>query len=31
MIIVTNTADYSEVTPVAEGTVAEGADLLELK
>ncbi|RCW16558.1 PTS beta-glucoside transporter subunit EIIBCA [Streptococcus gallolyticus] len=31
MIIVTNTADYSEVTPVAKGTVAEGADLLELK
>ena len=31
MIIVTNTADYSEVTPVAEGTVAEGANLLELK
>ena len=31
MIIVTNTADYSEVTPVAEGTVAEGTDLLELK
>lgn len=31
MIIVTNTADYSEVTPVAEGTVAEGADLLKVK
>ncbi|SCA90416.1 PTS system, sucrose-specific IIB component / PTS system, sucrose-specific IIC component / PTS system, sucrose-specific IIA component [Streptococcus macedonicus] len=31
MIIVTNTADYSEVTPVAEGTVAVGTDLLELK
>lgn len=31
MIIVTNTADYSEVTPVAEGTVAEGTNLLELK
>lgn len=30
MIIVTNTADYSEVSPVAEGRVAEGTDLLEL-
>lgn len=31
MVVVTNTADYSEVTPVAQGTVAEGSDLLELK
>lgn len=31
MIIVTNTADYQEVTPVAQGELAEGAVLLELK
>ncbi|SDP02565.1 PTS system sucrose-specific IIA component, Glc family /PTS system sucrose-specific IIB component, Glc family /PTS system sucrose-specific IIC component, Glc family [Streptococcus equinus] len=31
MIIVTNTADYAEVTPVAQGDLAEGAALLELK
>lgn len=31
MIIVTNTADYSEVTSVTEGTIAEGADLLKVK
>ena len=31
MIIVTNTADYQEVTPVAQGELAEGAALLELK
>ena len=31
MIIVTNTADYSEVTSVTEGTIEEGADLLKVK
>lgn len=31
MIIVTNTAEYAEVTPLATGTVAKGADLLDLK
>ncbi|WP_307976719.1 sucrose-specific PTS transporter subunit IIBC [uncultured Streptococcus sp.] len=31
MVIVTNTADYAEVKPVAEGTVAHGANLLEVK
>ena len=31
MIIVTNTADYQEVTPVAQGELAEGAALLDLK
>lgn len=31
MIIVTNTADFTEVTPVAEGTVAVGADLVNVK
>ena len=31
MIIITNTADYSEVTPVADGSVREGDNLLEVK
>lgn len=31
MIIVTNTAEYAEVTPLATGTVAKGDDLLDLK
>lgn len=31
MIIVTNTAEYAEITPLATGTVAKGADLLDLK
>ena len=31
MVIVTNTADYSAVTPVAEGVITEGANLLNLK
>lgn len=31
MIIVTNTADFTEVTPVAEGTVAVGVDLVNVK
>ena len=31
MIIVTNTANYSEVTPVAQGKVSEGVALLELE
>ncbi|MFC3931926.1 sucrose-specific PTS transporter subunit IIBC [Streptococcus dentapri] len=31
MVIVTNTADYSQVTPLASGTVASGADLIEVK
>lgn len=31
MVIVTNTADFTEVTPVAEGTVAVGADLVNVK
>ncbi len=31
MIIVTNTSDYSEVNVVAENTVTEGTDLLEIK
>lgn len=31
MIIVTNTSDYSEVNIVAENTVTEGTDLLEIK
>ena len=31
MIIVTNTADYASVTPVAEGTVAKGDAIIEVK
>lgn len=31
MVIVTNTADYAEVTPLASGTVVEGADLISVK
>lgn len=31
MIIITNTADYSEVTPVADGSVREGDNLLDVK
>ncbi|MFC3928230.1 sucrose-specific PTS transporter subunit IIBC [Streptococcus caprae] len=31
MVIVTNTADYAEVTPVAEGAVAVGANLINVK
>lgn len=31
MIIVTNTSHYSEVNIVAENTVTEGTDLLEIK
>ena len=31
MVIVTNTADYASVSPIAEGTVAKGDALLELK
>ena len=31
MIVVTNTADYSEVTPIVEGKVTEGNDLLTVK
>ena len=31
MIIITNTADYSEVTPVADGNVREGDNLLDVK
>ncbi|MGT2961054.1 sucrose-specific PTS transporter subunit IIBC [Streptococcus caballi] len=31
MVIVTNTADYSEVIPVAEGKVAEGDNLINVK
>ncbi|EGP66785.1 PTS system sucrose-specific IIBC component [Streptococcus sp. oral taxon 056 str. F0418] len=31
MVIVTNTADYASVTPVAEKTVAEGDAVIELK
>ena len=31
MIIITNTADYSEVTPVADGSVREGDNLLDIK
>ena len=31
MVIVTNTADYASVTPVAEGTVAKGDAVIELK
>ncbi|HFU3983813.1 TPA: sucrose-specific PTS transporter subunit IIBC [Streptococcus suis] len=30
MIIVTNTADFTEVTPLAEGTIAHGADFLKV-
>lgn len=30
MVIITNTADYSEVKPLAAGQLAHGADLLEL-
>ncbi len=31
MVIVTNTADYASVTPVAEKTVAKGDAVIELK
>ena len=31
MVIITNTADYASVTPVAEGTVAKGDVVIELK
>ncbi len=31
MVIVTNTADYASVTPVAEGTVVKGDAVIELK
>ena len=31
MVIITNTADYASVTPVAEGTVAKGDAVIELK
>ncbi len=31
MIIVTNTADYASVTPVAEGTVSKGDAIIEVK
>ena len=31
MVIVTNTADYASVTPVAEGTVTKGEAVIELK
>ncbi|EHI74092.1 PTS system sucrose-specific transporter subunits IIBCA [Streptococcus criceti] len=31
MVIVTNSADYTDVTPVASGSVTAGADLLEVK
>ncbi|MFC5630628.1 MULTISPECIES: sucrose-specific PTS transporter subunit IIBC [Streptococcus] len=31
MVIVTNTADFAEVSPVATGTVAVGADLVSVK
>ena len=31
MVIVTNTADFAEVTPAATGTVAEGADFINVK
>lgn len=31
MVIVTNTADYASVTPVAEGTVAKGDAVIEVK
>ena len=31
MVIVTNTVDYASVTPVAEGTVAKGDAVIELK
>ncbi|MBM7642104.1 sucrose-specific PTS transporter subunit IIBC [Streptococcus loxodontisalivarius] len=31
MVIVTNTAEYAEVTPVASGTVAEGDDFISVK
>ncbi|MEZ7571264.1 sucrose-specific PTS transporter subunit IIBC [Streptococcus anginosus] len=31
MVIITNTADYASVTPVAEGTVAKGNAVIELK
>lgn len=31
MVIVTNTADYASVTPVAEGAVAKGEAVIELK
>ena len=30
MIIVTNTADFAEVSPLAEGTIAHGADFLKV-
>ncbi|HFI0339000.1 TPA: sucrose-specific PTS transporter subunit IIBC [Streptococcus suis] len=30
MIIVTNTADFTEVSPLAEGTIAHGADFLKV-
>ncbi|HFI0143215.1 TPA: glucose PTS transporter subunit IIA [Streptococcus suis] len=30
MIIVTNTADFTEVTPLAEGTIAHGVDFLKV-
>ncbi|HEP1819916.1 TPA: PTS glucose transporter subunit IIA [Streptococcus suis] len=30
MIIVTNTADFSEVSPLAEGTISHGADFLKV-
>ena len=31
MVIVTNTSDYSEVTPLVRGTITENIDLLEVK
>lgn len=31
MVIVTNTADYADVTPLASGTVAEGDELVSVK
>ena len=31
MVIVTNTADYASVTSVAEGTVAKGDAIIEVK
>ena len=31
MVIVTNTADYASVTPVAEGALAKGDAIIEVK
>jgi len=31
MVIVTNTADYTSVTPVATGAVAKGDAIIEVK